>query len=113
MASKAAHKAQGLARQWWRTPLILALGRQRQTDLFEFKASLVYTVSSRTARAIPGKPSLKKTKTKPNQTKPNQTKNPQGLEKEAKTARGGPRQGFRQPWEVRGFLFTKDEFPHV
>ena len=29
-----------------------ALGRQRQTDLCEFKTSLVYRVSSRTARAV-------------------------------------------------------------
>ena len=29
-----------------------ALGRQRQGDLCEFKASLVYIVSSRTAKAI-------------------------------------------------------------
>jgi hypothetical protein len=35
----------------WRTPLIPALRRQRQAD-FEFEASLVYRVSSRTARAI-------------------------------------------------------------
>jgi hypothetical protein len=34
---------------WWRTPLIPALGRQRRIS--EFKASLVYRVSSRTARA--------------------------------------------------------------
>ena len=32
--------------------LISALGRQRQANLHEFKASLVYRVSSRTARAI-------------------------------------------------------------
>jgi hypothetical protein len=32
-------------------PLILALGRQRQVNLCEFKASLVYIVSSRIARA--------------------------------------------------------------
>ena len=32
--------------------LILALGRQRLVDLCEFKASLVYRVSSRTARII-------------------------------------------------------------
>ena len=32
-------------------PLISALRRQRQVDLIEFKASLVYRVSSRTARA--------------------------------------------------------------
>jgi hypothetical protein len=40
---------------WWRTPLIPALGRQRQAD-FELEASLVYKVSSRTARAIQRNP---------------------------------------------------------
>ena len=44
-------------------PLILALGRQRQVDLCEFKASLVYRVSSRTAGAT-GRPCLEKTKKK-------------------------------------------------
>ena len=33
---------------WWRTLLIPALRRQRQVDLYEFKASLVYRASSRT-----------------------------------------------------------------
>ena len=33
-------------------PLIPALGRQRQVDLCEFKASLVYRESSRTARTV-------------------------------------------------------------
>jgi hypothetical protein len=33
----------------WCTPLVPALRRQRQMDLCEFKASLVYIVSSRTA----------------------------------------------------------------
>jgi hypothetical protein len=33
-------------------PLIPALRRQRQADLCEFEASLVYRVSSRTSRAI-------------------------------------------------------------
>ena len=33
-------------------PLIPALGRQRQADLSEFKASLVYNGSSRTARTV-------------------------------------------------------------
>jgi hypothetical protein len=32
-------------------PLISALERQRQEELCEFKGSLVYVVSSRTARA--------------------------------------------------------------
>ena len=42
----------------WHTPLIPAPGRQRQrqrqrqVDLCEFKASLVYTVSSRIPRAM-------------------------------------------------------------
>ena len=33
-------------------PLIPAPGRQRQLDLYEFEASLVYRESSRTAKAI-------------------------------------------------------------
>jgi hypothetical protein len=51
------------ARQWWRTPLIPALGRQRQVDS-EFEVSLVYRVSSGTARAIQRNPVLKKQKEK-------------------------------------------------
>jgi hypothetical protein len=39
--------------EWWRMPLIPTLGRQRQADQ-EFKASLVYRVSSRTARFYSG-----------------------------------------------------------
>jgi hypothetical protein len=35
----------------WAVPLIPALGRQTQVSLCEFEASLVYRVSSRTARA--------------------------------------------------------------
>jgi hypothetical protein len=46
-------------------------GRGRQIS--EFEASLVYKVSSRTARAIQRNP-VSKNQTKPNQTKPNQTK---------------------------------------
>jgi hypothetical protein len=33
-------------------PLIIALRRQRQVDLFEFKVSLVYIVKFRIARAL-------------------------------------------------------------
>jgi hypothetical protein len=32
-------------------PLIPALGKQRQADLYEFKASLVYRANSRTVKA--------------------------------------------------------------
>jgi hypothetical protein len=46
----------------WRTPLTPALERQRQPDLWEFEASLVYRVSTRTARATQRKPVKKKKK---------------------------------------------------
>jgi hypothetical protein len=36
----------------WCILLVLALGRQRKSDLCEFKASLVYRASSKTARAV-------------------------------------------------------------
>jgi hypothetical protein len=42
---------------WWRTSLIPAPGRQRQAD---FEASLVYKVSSRTARVTQRNPVLEK-----------------------------------------------------
>ena len=47
------------AGQWWYIPLIPALGRQRQLDLSEFKASLVHRVSSRTVKATQRNPILK------------------------------------------------------
>ena len=47
----------------WCTPLIPALRSQRQVDLSEFKASLVYRVNSRTAKATQRNP-ISKTKQK-------------------------------------------------
>ena len=47
-------------------PLILVLRKQKQVDLCEFKASLVYRVSSRTARPTERNPVLGR-KTKPHQ----------------------------------------------
>jgi hypothetical protein len=48
---------------WWFTPLIPAFGRQR-LRISEFEASLVYNVSSRTARAIQRNPVSKNQKEK-------------------------------------------------
>jgi hypothetical protein len=48
-------KETGRAGQWWHTPLIPALGRQKQA-VYELEASLVYRVSSRTARATQRNP---------------------------------------------------------
>jgi hypothetical protein len=45
---------------WWHTPLIPALGRSRWIS--EFEDSLVYKVSSRTARAIQRNPVSKNKK---------------------------------------------------
>jgi hypothetical protein len=44
---------------WWHALLIPVLGRYRQVDLFTLEASLVYIVSSRTARAIHRDPASK------------------------------------------------------
>ena len=50
--------------EFWGTPLILVLTRQRQEDLYEFKAILVYIASS-SPDGTKGRPShLKKTKRK-------------------------------------------------
>ena len=45
-------------------PLVIALGRQGQANLYKFQVSLVYRVSSRTARATQRNPvSIKQNKT--------------------------------------------------
>ena len=58
-----------LVRQWWCTPLIPGLGRQLQIDLCEFKASLVYLVSSKTLDRATQSLSRKQNKTKENPRK--------------------------------------------
>jgi hypothetical protein len=67
-------------------------GRGRRTS--EFEASLVYRVSSRTARAIQRNPVLKKTK---------QNKKPQKTKKKNKTvlAEGKRTAGNRVPWSSK------------
>ena len=67
--------------QWWHTPLITALGRHRQADLFELEDSLVCRASSRTVRAVTqGNPVLK-------------NKNKQNKQKQNKTTKKPSRQG--------------------
>jgi hypothetical protein len=39
-----------MPRAWWHMPLIPALGRQKQEDFYEFEASLIYKMNSRTVR---------------------------------------------------------------
>jgi len=58
-------------------PLIPALRKQRQVDLYEFQASQVCRLSSRTARAIHREPCQKNKK----QTK-NPNKSPQGPQRQ-------------------------------
>ena len=53
-----------LTAQWWHALLIPALRMQRQMDLCEFEASLVYKVSSRSQNCNTEKPYLKKKKFK-------------------------------------------------
>ena len=45
-------------------PLLPAIRRQKQMDLFEFETSLVYRVSSKTARTTQRNPVSKNNKTK-------------------------------------------------
>jgi hypothetical protein len=58
------HEKCSLVWQWWHAPLTPALGRQRQTYLCEFKASLVYRVNSRKAKATWRNPVSEKNKNK-------------------------------------------------
>ena len=44
-------------------PLIPALGRQKQADLYEYEASLVYKASSKTGYKATEKPFVEKQKT--------------------------------------------------
>ena len=50
------------AGQWWRMLLIPELWKQRQVAFCEFEASLVYTVSSKTARSTQRNPVFKNKK---------------------------------------------------
>jgi hypothetical protein len=56
------------AGQWWHTPLIKALGG-RGRQISEFEASVVYRVSSRTARATQRNPVSKSKQTNKNKNK--------------------------------------------
>lgn len=60
-------------------PLIPGLGRQRQADLYEFEATLIYLASFRTAKALQRDPVLKSknnNNNKKNQNKTEKENNP-------------------------------------
>ena len=57
-----------MARRWWHTPLISTPEAGRGRQISEFKASLVYKVSSRTASAIQRNHVLKNQNQPTNQT---------------------------------------------
>jgi hypothetical protein len=66
-------------RVWWLIPLIPALGRQRQVN---FQASLVYKVSSRTARDTQKNPVSKNQKPKQTTAPPQKKKKTNPCSKE-------------------------------
>ena len=72
--------------QWWCTPLIPALGRQRQR-ISESEASLVYKVISRTARATQRNPVSENQKKKKKKKK--KRKERKGKEKKRKRKKTG------------------------
>ena len=81
-------------------PLIPALGRQRQIDLCEFEASLVYKASSRTARAVTTKNPVSKNKTKEG------GEHRQKIDRQAERMRVGGRQEGRKDRRQRGPVYA-------
>ena len=83
--------------------MIPALGRQRQVDLCEFKASRVYRVSPRTGRATQRNPVWEENKNKNKQTNKytkelrSETHNRQLSEQRLKSNSAGPFLGPRKP----------------
>jgi len=64
LATEQGHFKNSKPGQWWCTPLIPAFRRQWQVDLCEFKASLNYRASSRTAEVTQRNPDSERKKTK-------------------------------------------------
>lgn len=58
---------QSKAPTWWHIPLIPALGRQRQVDLYEIRASLVYLAEFQDNQSYIVRPALKTPKSQQHQ----------------------------------------------
>jgi hypothetical protein len=72
---------------WWYVPLAPARGRHRQVNVCEFKAKLVYRVSSRIARVAQRDPVLK-SQAKENTLKKSVTITPRRLKQEFQASLG-------------------------
>jgi hypothetical protein len=86
---------------WWCTPLIPAFRKQRQVGLYEFQASLLYRVSSRTSRATQRNPVTKKERRRRRRRRKRRRRKRKRRRKRRKRGGGGGGRGTRKRWRRR------------
>jgi hypothetical protein len=89
------------AGRWWQAPLIPTRRRLRLADLCKIKASLVYRVSSRTARATQRNPALKKRERERERRKEGRKEGRKGKERKGKERKGKERKGKERKGKER------------